>query len=68
MIVTEDLVYIGMRVVRGDDWQWGDQDGNGEGTVITDDGNGWWEVQWDFDGSSNMYRVGNQGKYDLRTA
>lgn len=25
---------VGLRVRRGKDWMWGDQDGNGTGTVI----------------------------------
>ena len=65
----------GLRVVRGPDWQWGDQDG-GEGCVGTvagisgseDDGrvNGTAVVvQWDAGNRCN-YRCGLESKYDLR--
>lgn len=65
--VLFDKVKIGDRVARGRDWKWGDQDGNGAGTVIKHDGiTGWARVQWDFDGSSNSYRNGADNSYDLR--
>ncbi len=67
-IVTEYIVHVGLRVVRGEDWKWGGQDGNGEGTVTSEYSAGRWWVQWDFDGSSYWYRVGTEGKYDLKTA
>ncbi|KAH3855160.1 uncharacterized protein LOC127870934 [Dreissena polymorpha] len=59
----------GTRVVRGADWDWGDQDSGGPGTVDT-----WYlgnrtslqvVVTWDRDGHHNSYRVGAEGKYDL---
>jgi len=57
----------GVRVTRGKDWEWGDQDG-GAGCVgtTTDDeeDDGWIGVKWD-NGRSNSYRVGAVGKYDL---
>jgi E3 ubiquitin-protein ligase HERC2 len=31
-------IKIGSRVVRGSDWKWGEQDGNGEGRVISEVG------------------------------
>lgn len=55
-------------MVRGIDWKWGDQDGPqpGEGTVIGELGeDGWIRVQWD-NGSTNSYRMGKEGKYDLK--
>jgi hypothetical protein len=56
---------IGARVVRGKDWEWGDQDGGGLGTIIAPDGKkGWARVQWDY-GYIYTYRVGYSGKYDL---
>ncbi|XP_062587965.1 uncharacterized protein LOC134249651 [Saccostrea cucullata] len=66
---------IGIRVVRGQNWCWGDQDG-GEGhlgTVVDIGLEGssgkvppmCAEVQWD-KGYRNMYRVGYEGQYDLR--
>lgn len=60
---------IGARVIRGVDWKWRDQDGipPGEGTVIGDLHNGWIDVTWDH-GGSNSYRMGAEGKYDLKLA
>ena len=63
-----------MRVVRGPDWEWGNQDG-GEGSVGTvvqigsDTKLSITEpivlVQWDCGRKAN-YRAGVDGKYDLR--
>ncbi|XP_063970630.1 E3 ubiquitin-protein ligase HERC2-like [Lytechinus pictus] len=64
------LMKIGTRVVRGQDWKWGDQDGPppSEGRVIGELGeDGWIRVQWDT-GSTNSYRMGKEGKYDLKLA
>ena len=64
------LMGIGVRVVRGLDWKWGDQDGPppSEGKVIGELGeDGWIRVQWD-NGSTNSYRMGKEGKYDLKLA
>lgn len=64
-------VNVGLRVVRGPDWCWGDQDG-GEGCVGTvvmmerpesADG-GAVMVQWDC-GLRCWYRCGAEGKFDL---
>ena len=66
-------VLLGLRVVRGPDWEWGDQDG-GEGHVGTvvevgeqaaGDGKESVVVQWDCGGLS-IYQCGLNGKYDLR--
>ena len=58
----------GLRVVRGPDWEWKDQDG-GEGhvgTVSGEDKEGRVVVQWD-GGERARYRCGGpSGKYDLR--
>ena len=58
----------GLRVVRGPNWSWGDQDG-GEGHVgtvveVVQNG-GSVVVQWDR-GNRCRYRCGEEGKYDLR--
>ena len=61
----------GLRVVRGPDWIWGDQDG-GEGGVGTVVGTGRDSnrdvdtvvVYWDTGKLAN-YRAGYDGKYDL---
>nr|XP_032812660.1 E3 ubiquitin-protein ligase HERC2 isoform X4 [Petromyzon marinus] len=61
---------VGTRVMRGVDWKWGDQDGPppGLGRVIGELGeDGWIRVQWDT-GNTNSYRMGKEGKYDLRLA
>ena len=70
-------IELGLRVVRGPDWKWGDQDG-GEGTVgsvvevstadVPPNGTSLVRgvvVQWDTGNRSN-YRCGVEGKYDLR--
>ncbi len=60
---------VGVRVVRGVDWKWRDQDGSppGCGIVSGELRNGWIEVQWDH-GGANSYRMGAEGKYDLQLA
>uniref|UniRef100_A0A182IYJ4 E3 ubiquitin-protein ligase n=1 Tax=Anopheles atroparvus TaxID=41427 RepID=A0A182IYJ4_ANOAO len=67
--IRSQLKYItdGARVVRGVDWHWDDQDGNppGEGTVTGEIHNGWIDVKWDH-GIRNSYRMGAEGKYDLK--
>lgn len=62
-------VTVGARVVRGIDWKWRDQDGNPpcEGTVTGELHSGWIDVTWDH-GGSNSYRMGAEGKYDLKLA
>jgi len=67
-------ITVGLRVVRGDDWQWKDQDG-GEGsvgTVVEVGGQGSSKnpdntvvVVWDTGVRAN-YRAGYEGKDDLR--
>ncbi|XP_056283262.1 E3 ubiquitin-protein ligase HECTD1 isoform X2 [Pseudoliparis swirei] len=68
---SQVMKYIvpGARVVRGIDWKWRDQDGNpsGEGAVTGEAHNGWIDVSWD-SGGSNSYRMGAEGKFDLRLA
>ncbi|KAM8833425.1 LOW QUALITY PROTEIN: E3 ubiquitin-protein ligase HECTD1 [Synchiropus picturatus] len=68
---SQVMKYIvpGARVVRGIDWKWRDQDGNpaGEGTVTGEAHNGWIDVTWDA-GVSNSYRMGAEGKFDLKLA
>ncbi|KAK7097783.1 E3 ubiquitin-protein ligase HERC2-like isoform X3 [Littorina saxatilis] len=65
------MMKIGTLVVRGVDWKWGDQDGPppGIGRVIGELGeDGWIRVQWENGGSTNSYRMGKEGKYDLKLA
>ena len=59
---------IGVRVVRGPAWSWGDQDG-GEGYVgtVVEVGQGGRSVVVRWDGGNRCrYRCGEEGKYDLR--
>lgn len=69
--IRSQLKYIttGARVVRGVDWRWDDQDGTpaGEGVVTGEIHNGWIDVKWDH-GVRNSYRMGAEGKFDLRLA
>ncbi|KAK5650580.1 hypothetical protein RI129_001609 [Pyrocoelia pectoralis] len=65
-----NLMKLGNRVVRGADWKWGDQDGSppGEGRIIGELGeDGWIRVEW-ANGTTNSYRMGKEGKYDLALA
>lgn len=65
---------VGLRVVRGPDWKWGNQDG-GEGFVgtVVEVGQPGSQtspdktvvVHWD-SGARTNYRVGYQGAFDLR--
>ena len=65
---------VGIRVVRGPDWKWGDRDG-GEGhvgTIIETPISGFSQmgprtvtVVWD-SGIKEFYRAGPKGSYDLR--
>lgn len=63
------MIAQGARVVRGPDWRWDDQDGtpSQEGVVTGEIHNGWIDVKWDH-GLRNSYRMGAEGKYDLKLA
>lgn len=63
------MIAQGARVIRGPDWRWDDQDGNPpcEGVVTGEIHNGWIDVKWDH-GLRNSYRMGAEGKYDLKLA
>lgn len=60
-------ITTGARVTRGVDWRWDDQDGvpPGEGVVTGEIHNGWIDVKWEH-GVRNSYRMGAEGKFDLR--
>lgn len=60
-------ITCGARVVRGVDWRWDGQDGSCEGTITGEIHNGWIDVKWDH-GVRNSYRMGAEGKYDLKLA
>lgn len=67
------MLEVGLKVVRGPDWKWENQDG-GEGHVGTvvevGRSNGTLDKQvfvvWD-NGVRGNYRIGYSGAYDLRT-
>ena len=62
------MLPVGSRVRRGRDWEWGEQDNFGAGTVVNHLLPGWLAVQWD-SGSIYNYRYGStsdfRDKYDL---
>uniref|UniRef100_A0A7N4NGK8 E3 ubiquitin-protein ligase MIB2 n=1 Tax=Sarcophilus harrisii TaxID=9305 RepID=A0A7N4NGK8_SARHA len=71
--ITLRGIFQGAKVLRGPDWEWGNQDG-GEGKAgRVMDIRGWdvetgrsvASVTW-ADGTTNVYRVGHKGKVDLK--
>ena len=61
------VIPIGTQVVRGPDWKWGRQDGGVGGvgeTISAVQGDLWVRVKWTH-GSTNSYRWGHSGRYDL---
>lgn len=60
------MLKLGTRVVPGQDWPWSNQNHNLVGTIVGvgKTAGGWVDVQWD-DGTSNAYRFGHSGKYDV---
>ncbi|KAK9500491.1 hypothetical protein O3M35_001746 [Rhynocoris fuscipes] len=67
-------MFIGAKVIRGRDWEWGDQDGGIAGScgrIVETRGwdNETWRsvvnVTW-ASGLTNIYRVGHKGKVDLQ--
>ncbi|XP_046850294.1 uncharacterized protein LOC124443806 [Xenia sp. Carnegie-2017] len=67
-VTFHEGIKVGVRVVRGKDWKWGNQDGGvgSKGYVYEVSGlRGVCKVRWD-DGSTNSYRNGAEGAYDLR--
>ena len=79
--VDSSNISIGLRVQRGPDWHYGDQDGcGGSGKVlgwvtldgskfgdVRPDSKGWAKVQWD-SGGTNSYEIGADGDYCLNIA
>ena len=64
-------VEIGVKVRRGPDWVYGNQNGGADATGHTIKGAdvaGWVCVRWKDDTTDNVYRVGADGKHDLATA
>uniref|UniRef100_A0A8D0GVB4 RING-type E3 ubiquitin transferase n=1 Tax=Sphenodon punctatus TaxID=8508 RepID=A0A8D0GVB4_SPHPU len=71
--ITLRGTFQGAKVVRGPDWEWGNQDGGEGKTGRVVDIRGWdvetgrsvASVTWS-DGTTNVYRVGHKGKVDLK--
>ena len=68
-LVLYPPLHPGDRVIRGPDWQWANQDGNGEGTVVCIKEwkgvpNKGVRVKWDV-GDENVYRYGADDCYDV---
>lgn len=66
-------IFVGAKVIRGPDWEWGQQDGgNGKNGLVVEI-RGWdniscrsvANVSWGT-GSTNVYRLGHKGNVDLR--
>lgn len=67
-IVTEPI--IGLKVIRGRDWGWGNQDhGSKYGEIYASTLSGWASVKWYSEKGESLnddsYRVGANGSYDL---
>ena len=59
----------GTKVKRGKDWHYGNQDGNGEGTVTQPvDPLGIIHVKWDANENENNYKMGMDDKFELMLA
>ncbi|XP_042895609.1 E3 ubiquitin-protein ligase MIB2 [Parasteatoda tepidariorum] len=66
-------IFVNAKVVRGPDWDWGNQDGGEGKTGKVLDIRGWdnesersvANVTWS-SGSTNVYRLGHKGKVDLK--
>eukprot|EP00002_Diphylleia_rotans_P006818 TRINITY_DN1622_c0_g2_i1.p1 TRINITY_DN1622_c0_g2~~TRINITY_DN1622_c0_g2_i1.p1 ORF type:complete len:677 (+),score=123.00 TRINITY_DN1622_c0_g2_i1:93-2123(+) len=64
--INDENSTAGVRVMRGNDWKWQDQDGGfgKTGRIVGPSSRGWANVEWDT-GSRNSYRIGGEGKFDL---
>lgn len=66
-------IFVGSKVVRGPDWEWGQQDGGDGKTGRVMEIRGWdnescrsvANVSW-VSGSTNVYRLGHKGNVDLK--
>ena len=76
IVITSSNCVPGVRIKRGMDWQWGDQDivesstmfgiqrKQVLGTVVEVRDDDWAKVMWD-NGYSNIYRIGGEKSFDL---
>lgn len=66
-------IFVGAKVCRGPDWEWGQQDGGENKTGRVMEIRGWdnescrsvANVSW-LSGSTNVYRLGHKGNVDLK--
>ncbi|XP_060080541.1 uncharacterized protein LOC132559926 [Ylistrum balloti] len=67
ILMEDDLIAPGCLVCRGDDWQWGFQDGGPEnvGVVYDVQQSGLVHVRWP-NGHCNWYRFGAEGMFDVQ--
>lgn len=66
VIVTKEIAQIGMSVMRGKDWIYGDQDGEeGNKGIIRSKNGDYVVVKWEGKSTEKAYRIGHQGKFDL---
>lgn len=76
VIVTEQNAKVGLKVKRGRDWKWDNQDTRAGGTGIGEIlelgptfycSIGWARVKWEGSGTCSNYRIGDNrnGEYDL---
>ncbi|XP_046572310.1 uncharacterized protein LOC124280417 isoform X3 [Haliotis rubra] len=65
-LAANELIEIGVKVKRGTDWSYGNQDGGpgGRGMVIRKRKDGRVKVRWD-NGHINSYNFGSHGEFDL---
>ncbi|CAK9186658.1 unnamed protein product, partial [Ilex paraguariensis] len=72
--ITIAGIFPGAKVIRGQNWDWGDQDGGLGHVGNVTDIRGWDKetdrsvanVSWIKTGVTNVYRVGHKGKVDIR--
>ncbi|KAK3610179.1 hypothetical protein CHS0354_038816 [Potamilus streckersoni] len=63
--LEKSLPKLGSRVRRGPDWNRGNEDGNGVGTVVGHPREYWVNVVWDFSKKIRQYSYGARGIFDI---
>ncbi|XP_067666510.1 uncharacterized protein [Haliotis asinina] len=68
-LLSEELIEIGVKVQRGIDWSYGNQDGGygSHGIIIRTRADGRVKVRWD-NGHINSYNFGCHGRFDLEVS
>ncbi|CAC5422046.1 unnamed protein product [Mytilus coruscus] len=66
-ILVDELIAVGCRVVRGQDWKYGDRDGGKgtEGTVLGVKQEGKVVVRWDRK-NIGIYKIGYNGRFEVK--